>query len=96
MSFTGYAYVGGGRRIERVELSADGGATWAAAELLPEEERWAWRLWRARLDLARGEHEIACRAWDSAAQTQPEHAAHLWNFKGYMNNAWHRIRLSVR
>jgi hypothetical protein len=27
--------------------------------------------------------------------TQPEDPAHLWNFKGYMNNAWHRVRVWV-
>ena len=42
-----------------------------------------------------GPHEIVCRAWDSAAMTQPEDPAHLWNFRGLMNNAWHRVRVWV-
>ena len=40
-----------------------------------------------------GEHEICCRAFDSAAQTQPSDPAQVWNFKGYANNAWHRVRV---
>jgi sulfite oxidase len=31
------------------------------------------------------------RAYDTAANTQPENPAPLWNFGGYMNNAWHRV-----
>jgi hypothetical protein len=57
---------------------------------------WAWRLWRAEVDLSPGEHEIVVRAWDSAAGTQPEDPAGSWNPKGYANNAWGRVRVIVR
>ncbi|HVS00305.1 MAG TPA: molybdopterin-dependent oxidoreductase [Thermoanaerobaculia bacterium] len=90
----GYAAAGGGREVARVDLSTDGGRSWTAATVLPEDGRWAWRLWEGRLELPAGEHEIVCRAWDSAAQTQPEHPSQVWNFKGYMNNAWHRVRVT--
>ena len=90
----GFAYAGD-REIARVEVSADGGRTWVTADLGREHARWAWRLWEARLDLPAGQHEILCRAWDAAAQTQPERPEHVWNFKGYMNNAWHRVRVTV-
>ncbi|MES1241906.1 MAG: sulfite oxidase [Acidobacteriota bacterium] len=83
----------GEREVARAEVSADGGRTWTVAELGFERARWAWRFWEAKLDLPAGEHEIVCRAWDTAAQTQPEHPAQVWNFKGYMNNAWHRVRV---
>lgn len=91
----GYAFAGGGRAVERVDVSADGGATWLSAELLGERSRWAWRFWEARLDLAPGAHRIVARAWDAAANTQPEQLRHVWNFKGYMNNAWHRVDVTV-
>jgi sulfite oxidase len=90
----GWAFAGE-RRVERVDVSADGGRTWQTADLEPEKARWTWRRWETRVTLALGEHEIVCRAWDSAAQTQPENAAQVWNFKGYMNNAWHRVGVRV-
>lgn len=90
----GWAFAGE-RRVERVDLSTDGGRTWTTAELEPDRSRWAWRRWDARVELAPGSHELVCRAWDAAAQTQPEHPEQVWNFKGYMNNAWHRVRVSV-
>lgn len=92
----GWALAGGGRRVERVEVSADGGRSWTVARIQDERGDWAWRLWEAELGLAPGSHEILCRAWDSAAQTQPEHPSQVWNFKGYANNAWHRVRISCR
>jgi sulfite oxidase len=91
----GYAFAGGGRTIERVDVSVDGGVSWTTAELLGERSRWAWRLWETRVELTPGSHQIVARAWDSAANTQPETAGPLWNFKGYMNNAWHRVEMQV-
>jgi|SRR4051812_37736536 sulfite oxidase len=89
----GYAFAGGERSVERVDVSLDGGARWAQAELLDDLGRWAWRHWRIVLDLAPGAHEIVVRAWDSSAATLPEDEAALWNPKGYVNNARPRIRV---
>ncbi len=89
----GWAMAGGGREIARVDVSADGGKTWKTAELGAGGSGWTWRFWQAPLDLAPGEQEIVCRAFDSAAQTQPAHPSQVWNFKGYANNAWHRVRV---
>jgi sulfite oxidase len=96
VAIAGLALVGGGRRIERVDVSADGGTSWRTAQLDEPAGPWAWRLWRCEIPLPAGEHEIVARAWDSAAQTQPEHAAQVWNFKGYMNTAWPRVTVRVR
>jgi sulfite oxidase len=89
----GYAFAGGRREVERVDVSLDGGRTWVQAELGEDLGEWAWRLWRAELELEPGEHEITVRAWDSAAGTQPEDPAGSWNPKGYANNAWGRVRV---
>jgi sulfite oxidase len=89
----GWAVAGGGREVARVDVSVDGGATWKTADLIAGETGWAWRFWETPLDLAAGEHEILCRAFDAAAQTQPAQPAEVWNFKGYANNAWHRVRV---
>jgi len=91
----GYAMAGGGRTVERVEVTVDGGRSWTVAEHDPAPPG-VWTLWQAELDLPPGDHELACRAWDSAANTQPERVEPLWNFKGYMNNAWHRVTLRSR
>ena len=91
----GIALTGGDRSVERVELSVDGGASWRQAALLPEEAPWAWRRWAAQIELTRGEHEVVVRAWDSAAQTMPPSVDQVWNFKGYMNNSWFRLRLNA-
>lgn len=92
VTLRGYALAGGQRTVERVEVSADHGDHWTVATLA-EGSTGAWRLWEASLELAAGAHQLVCRAWDSAAFTQPEDPAHLWNFGGYVNNAWHRVRV---
>jgi sulfite oxidase len=87
--------VAGERQVERVEVSADGGERWKQAALIDPPSRYGWRRWEARLALEAGEYEIIARAWDSAAATQPERIESVWNFKGYMNNAWHRVKVTV-
>jgi sulfite oxidase len=89
----GYAFAGGERYVARVDVSLDGGESWAQAELLDDLGPWAWRQWRITVELAPGEHEILARAWDSSAATQPEDEAGLWNPKGYVNNARPRVRV---
>jgi sulfite oxidase len=90
----GCAFTGGGRTIERVEVSVDRGATWTTATFTTPADRWSWRFWKADVQLAPGRNEAAVRAWDSAANTQPEDPAKLWNPKGYVCNAWHRTVLT--
>jgi sulfite oxidase len=80
--------------VERVEVTADGGRRWQAAQLDDGEGAWTWRFWQVELDLPAGEVELAVRAWDSGANTQPERVDQVWNFKGYMNNAWHRVKVT--
>ena len=93
----GYAVAGGGRSVERVDVSSDGGRTWVQAALSEgADEPWAWSLWEANLELGPGEHRISARALDSSAGTQPATAEEVWNFKGYANNSWHGVRVSVR
>jgi hydroxyacylglutathione hydrolase len=92
---SGYAITGGTREIERVEVSLDRGATFLTARLLGGGQAGAWRLWEAELELGPGPYELAVRAWDSAASTQPESAEGIWNLKGYINNSWHRVRFTV-
>ncbi|MGH3499006.1 MAG: sulfite oxidase [Nocardioidaceae bacterium] len=88
---TGYAFAGDARRVVRVDVSADGGATWRQAFLDEPASAWAWTHWRIRVDLAAGAREILARAWDSTGALQPASPEHVWNPKGYVNNSWARI-----
>jgi sulfite oxidase len=91
----GYAFAGDDRGIVRVDVSSDGGESWRQAELLDDCGPWAWRRWRLSLEAGPGPLELVARAWDSAAATQPEDPASVWNPGGYVNNAWSRVRLRV-
>lgn len=95
VSVRGYTITGGDRSVQRVDLSIDGGENWMPADLLEGIEPWSWRFWKASVNLSPGQYEIVARAWDAAANTQPELAEQIWNFKGYMNNSWHRIQVLV-
>ncbi|WP_212910251.1 sulfite oxidase [Streptomyces sp. TS71-3] len=92
----GYALAGDGRSVARVDVSVDGGHSWAQAELEADADPWVWRRWRIVVDLPAGAAEITARAWDSSGSAMPESPAHLWNPKGYVNNSWARIRLDSR
>ncbi len=95
VALQGYA-VATARAVARVDVSADGGRTWVQAELAHDPAApWSWTLWRIEMDLPRGRHELAVRAWDSAGQTQPALPDDVWNFKGYLSTAWHRVHVSV-
>jgi sulfane dehydrogenase subunit SoxC len=84
----------GGAAIEGVEVSVDGGETWAEAELgAASLGRWAWRSWRYVWDAAPGEYELCCRARDAAGNVQPLEPP--WNVGGYANNAVQRIPVTV-
>ncbi|HKF77132.1 MAG TPA: molybdopterin-dependent oxidoreductase [Candidatus Dormibacteraeota bacterium] len=90
----GYATAGGPRWVARVDVSVDDGQSWTGAELLGPDEPGAWRLWRAELNLEEGERQIVARALDSSANIQPDQPGPLWNFRGYVNNAWHRVTIT--
>jgi DMSO/TMAO reductase YedYZ molybdopterin-dependent catalytic subunit len=80
--------------VERVEVSADGGATWSPARLGPQPSRWAWRGWEWDWSPREpGAHELCCRATDSAGATQPLEAG--WNLGGYANNGVQRVPVVV-
>lgn len=45
---------------------------------------------RERPDLS-----LVVRAWDGAGQTQPSRPEDVWNFKGYLSAAWHRVTVTA-
>ena len=62
----------GERPVSKVEVSADGGKTWAAAKLLGEAKPVQWVLWEYVWEKpARGPTSLVVRATDTAGNTQP-------------------------
>jgi sulfane dehydrogenase subunit SoxC len=79
--------------VAHVEVSADGGGTWAEAALEPAEHRWAWRGWRFRWQAEPGRHLLCSRARDEAGNEQPLEPP--WNLGGYANNAVQTVAVTV-
>jgi len=80
--------------IERVQVSVDGGRTWADAELDAPIGPRAWRGWRLTWEAsAPGRHELCSRATDATGHVQPVEAG--WNLKGYANTSVERIVVTV-
>ena len=79
--------------IQRVDVSTDGGASFAPAVLDEPFGDAAWRGWRFEWDAPEGEHVLSSRATDAAGNRQPVDPA--WNLKGYANNAVERIPVTV-
>ncbi|KAF6831316.1 Sulfite oxidase 2 [Colletotrichum musicola] len=108
-SLRGYAYSGGGRKIVRVDVSLDNGKTWDQAELLDKPETaprsghksWAWKRWRYDGVLSLGEDgeggkkctTLLVKATDEAYNSQPESYAAIFNQRGNLANAWHRLQV---
>ncbi|XP_037823672.1 sulfite oxidase, mitochondrial isoform X2 [Lucilia sericata] len=99
----GYAWSGGGRRIVRVDLTADQGKSWHVATLEQEDEpdgrHYGWSLWTIRIPVdpkQKGkEVEIWAKAVDSAYNVQPEQFENIWNLRGVLSNAYHRVKIIV-
>ncbi|HEY2410713.1 MAG TPA: sulfite oxidase [Pirellulaceae bacterium] len=91
---SGYALPSGdiAAKIDKVEVSADGGQTWTTARLIGNPAPFTWQHWTANLDLKPGKHDLAVRASDSP-HTMPKTGN--WNFKGYLYNGWHHITIDA-
>lgn len=100
---TGVAWSGGGRRVVRVDVSVDDGKNWQAAELgegagQPRGQAWAWTMWSALLPLPPGHSgplRVCCKAVDSSYNVQPDTSDPIWNLRGCLSNAWHRVTVTV-
>ncbi|XP_015571180.1 sulfite oxidase isoform X2 [Ricinus communis] len=102
---SGYAASGGGRGIERVDVSVDGGKTWMEASRHQKtgvpyisddmyNDKWAWVLFEVTLDVPHST-KIVAKAVDSAANVQPESVEDIWNLRGILNTSWHRVQVRV-
>ncbi|TNM89033.1 hypothetical protein fugu_005287 [Takifugu bimaculatus] len=101
----GYAWSGGGREVVRVDVSLDGGKTWQVAQLKdgeneappPPGRAWAWKLWEVQAPLPpeAQELEIICKAVDDSYNMQPDSVPPIWNLRGVLSNAWHRVKVKI-
>ncbi|XP_013749781.1 sulfite oxidase isoform X2 [Brassica napus] len=105
VSIKGYAVSGGGRGIERVDISMDGGKSWVEASRTQKpgrdyisehnsSDKWAWVLFEATFDVSQST-EVIAKAVDSAANVQPENVESVWNLRGVLNTSWHRVLLRL-
>jgi len=83
----------GTRRISAVEVSCDGGRSWASAQLEREAGQLSWRRWRLLVAPLPGVYPLSVRATDGAGtrqdpQARPPHPA---GASGY-----HRVTVTVR
>jgi sulfane dehydrogenase subunit SoxC len=92
VTLTGRAW-SGHAPVDRVEVSTDGGDSFAPALLEDPLGTAAWRGWRFEWHAPPGDHVLCSRATDAAGNTQPLDPA--WNLKGYANNAVERIAVRV-
>jgi DMSO/TMAO reductase YedYZ molybdopterin-dependent catalytic subunit len=81
--------------IERVEVSTDGGSSWADATLGEPASPYAWTPWTFAWDAAApGTFELCPRATDAEGNTQP--LGQPWNLHGFANNMVQRVSVEVR
>ncbi|KAB5513293.1 hypothetical protein GE09DRAFT_1267342 [Coniochaeta sp. 2T2.1] len=95
----GYAYDGGGRQVQRVEVSLDGGGTWLYcirrypdAPIRHGNKFWTWLHWHVEVEMSQvlRAESITVRCFDVSKHTQPERP--IWNIMGIMNNCWYTVR----
>ncbi|KAL7307952.1 hypothetical protein TKK_0000044 [Trichogramma kaykai] len=99
----GYAWSGGGKKIIRVDVTADQGETWHIAELVAQDpdakegRHYAWTLWSLNLpvDKMKKSVEIWVKAVDSQYNTQPESFKNIWNLRGFLCNAYHKVKVNL-
>lgn len=111
ITFKGVAWSGGGRAIERVDVSVDGGTNWTAAELYkPITQRynhhWAWTQFSMTVPLPKdvqeklkrgevAELDITSKGLDSAFNVQPSEMAPYWNARGIAINHWYHVKVKL-
>lgn len=83
----------GGRGVDTVEISTDGGRSWLRAQLGEDLGPYAFRAFTAEVQASKGPLTILSRASNRAGQTQVPRA--LFNASGYHHNAYNAVALTV-
>ncbi len=94
LKIRGHAWAGD-RSAQALHVSIDFGANWFQADLKSPVNPYAWQNWNATVQFpSQGYYEIWARATDSQGVMQPM-VVPGWNPSGYLNNAMHRISVTV-
>lgn len=92
VQLAGVAFAGV-RGVQAVEWSADGGRTWASAEVQPAPSPLAWSLWRATwMPRGEGAHTLQLRARDGKGEWQTPQVAPSFPSGA---SGYHTIQVSV-
>jgi DMSO/TMAO reductase YedYZ molybdopterin-dependent catalytic subunit len=90
---TGRAWAGEAP-VSRVEVTVDGGTTWAEATLDAEPGApWVWRSWTFEWQATPGRYVLGARATDASGLSQPTEPP--WNRGGFANNLVQRVDVVV-
>ncbi len=79
--------------VHTVEVSVDGGDTWASATLDPAPEPSAWARWSWTWQATPGSYVLSARASDQSGRGQPNDQA--WSRGGFANNHVQRVPVAV-
>ncbi|XP_029044407.1 sulfite oxidase isoform X2 [Osmia bicornis bicornis] len=99
----GYAWSGGGRKVIRVDVTNDQGKTWYTANFHAEDTNakkgryWSWTLWNVDLPVNKEwkETEVWAKAVDESYNVQPESFKNIWNLRGFLCNAYHKVTIKL-
>lgn len=79
------------------------GKTWHTADLTEDLQAkqgryWSWTLWNVELPVNKNskEVEIWAKAVDSAYNVQPESFSNIYNIRGLLCNAYHKIKIQLK
>lgn len=95
IQLSGYVLPSGilGTRVAKVLVSTDAGKSWQQAELTGEDGEFCWQLWSADVNVTQKTKELIVRALDTSGGFMPARVP--WNAKGYLQNSWYRIPVTV-
>ncbi|XP_055373070.1 sulfite oxidase, mitochondrial [Condylostylus longicornis] len=99
----GYAWSGGGNKVVRVDITADGGDNWIVADIIRQGEEqpgkhYGWVIWQAEIPVKKNQKEIEIwsKAVDSNYNVQPETFKNTWNLRGVLSHAYSRIKVKLQ
>jgi sulfite oxidase len=89
-----------GSKLRKIELSFDEGKTWCPVDKMQFHEEdgkvYGWTIWEYNYELKdKGAKSIWVRAEDSMGNIQPLTSDDIWNVRGLMNNAVHKVKINL-